>query len=74
VEEVVDVTRRYTRKWSEVRTRRNEVTEEWLLLNLERLNQTKLKQISNPDVYVTIDKSFNNFVRVIQFVYFRGDQ
>jgi hypothetical protein len=48
-EEVVDVTRRYTRKWQEVRTRRNEVSEEWLSTNLEHLNETKLRQISNTE-------------------------
>jgi hypothetical protein len=49
-EEVVDVTRRYTRKWKEVISRRTEVPEEWLLANLERINQIRLARIPTADV------------------------
>jgi peptide-N4-(N-acetyl-beta-glucosaminyl)asparagine amidase len=44
IEEVVDVTPRYTRKWAEVCTRRTEVPESWVKETIDQL--TKMKHIN----------------------------
>eukprot|EP00930_Biecheleria_cincta_P048382 TRINITY_DN33705_c0_g1_i1.p1 TRINITY_DN33705_c0_g1~~TRINITY_DN33705_c0_g1_i1.p1 ORF type:complete len:805 (-),score=147.47 TRINITY_DN33705_c0_g1_i1:59-2425(-) len=40
-EEVVDVTRRYTRTWPEVESRRNECSESWLEMAIAQINQAR---------------------------------
>ena len=47
--EAVDVTRRYTGKWSEVLQRRQEVPEEWLQRSLQQLNAQLQFQLMLPD-------------------------
>jgi peptide-N4-(N-acetyl-beta-glucosaminyl)asparagine amidase len=43
--EVVDVTRRYTRKWQEVLDRRSLVSEEWLEKKLDLMNQMVMSSL-----------------------------
>jgi len=46
-EEVVDVTQRYTHKWSEVLTRRTDCAEDWLATMITGLNAVKLSKLSS---------------------------
>jgi hypothetical protein len=45
-EQVVDVTRRYTRKWQDVLTRRNECSEEWLAKLVAQLDKEQSSRLS----------------------------